>query len=87
VPFKQCEFPKSLNDSLITPYVSPSMQSSADPSSQLGAIDKSELAANLPRVQVLARQMLGCDHLAADAVQGWSYMSTADSATTEWRKD
>lgn len=54
------------------------MQSSADPSSQLGAIDKSELAANLPRVQVLARQMLGCDHLAADAVQ--------ESLVTLWRE-
>jgi RNA polymerase sigma-70 factor (ECF subfamily) len=45
------------------------MHSPTDQRSNLGTVTKSELQPHLPRLQAMARRILGCDHLADDAVQ------------------
>jgi RNA polymerase sigma factor (sigma-70 family) len=49
-----------------------------DETSAHGPVAEADLAQHLPRLHRIARRMLGCDHLAADAVQ--------ESLVTLWRQ-
>ncbi|MFT4843333.1 MAG: RNA polymerase sigma-70 factor (ECF subfamily) [Planctomycetota bacterium] len=41
----------------------------SQPTSHFGHVAKSEVTVHLPRLRAMARRILGCDHLADDAVQ------------------